>query len=367
MRTAFALLIGLHGAIHLIGFAKAFGFGGASTPAAITRPLGLLWLLAAVSYVAAAAMLYAWPDRWWVAAALALVASQAAIASDWSDAKWGTIVNAVALVPIAVALVDLRGSSLSSTYRREVERALARSGTASSELVTEAELEKLPAPLRNYVRRSGAVGRPHVRNIRVRWHGQMRNGIDAPWMAARIEQIETFDEPTRLFYMEASRYGVPFQGLHEYIGDSATMRVRVASLFEVVNARGSEMNRSETVTLFNDMCLLAPATLLDANATWRVLDDHKVRGTFTNAGNTISAELSFDAQGDLVLFVSNDRDQSADGKTYRNLPWSTPVTAYRDFGAARVAAKGEAVWHEPSGPFVYGRFEIESLEANVAR
>lgn len=366
MRTAFALLIGLHGAIHLIGFAKAFGFG-AEQPGSTFRPVGLLWLLAAVSYLAAAVMLSAWPERWWVMGVLALVASQAAIFGDWSDAKWGTTVNVVALIPIAVALVDLRGSSLSSTYRREVAHALTRSGGASSEVVTEADLAKLPAPLQIYVRRSGAVGRPHVRNIRVRWHGQMRNGIDAPWMAARIEQIETFDEPTRLFYMEASRYGVPFQGLHAYIGDSATMRVRVGSLLEVVNARGPEMNRSETVTLFNDMCLLAPATLVDANATWRALDDHKVQGTFTNAGNTIGAELSFDAQGDLVLFVSNDRDQSADGTTYRNLPWSTPVSDYRDFGPARVAAKGEAVWHEPSGPFVYARFEIESLEMNVAR
>lgn len=101
-------------------------------------------------------------------------------------------------------------------------------------------------------------------------------------------------------------------------------------------------------------------------ATWRELDDHRVRGTFTNAGNTISAELSFDAQGDLVLFVSNDRDQSADGKTFKNLPWSTPVADYRDFGVARIAAKGEAAWHEPSGPFVYARLEIASVEVNVS-
>ncbi len=64
-------------------------------------------------------------------------------------------------------------------------------------------------------------------------------------------------------------------------------------------------------------------------------------------------------------FVSHDRSQSADGKTYRPLPWSTPVRDYRDFAGIRVAAYGEAVWTEPAGEFVYARFELESIEYNV--
>ncbi|HLK38255.1 MAG TPA: DUF6544 family protein [Polyangiaceae bacterium] len=71
---------------------------------------------------------------------------------------------------------------------------------------------------------------------------------------------------------------------------------------EVVDASGSEMTRSETVTLFNDLCLLAPASLLSKSITWESLDEPRVRGSFTNAGNTVRAELSFDAAGDLVCF-----------------------------------------------------------------
>ncbi|HSO32687.1 MAG TPA: DUF6544 family protein, partial [Labilithrix sp.] len=132
-------------------------------------------------------------------------------------------------------------------------------------------------------------------------------------------------------------------------------------------ARGPEMNQSETVTLFNDLCLLAPAALVDARVTWEPIDARSVRGTFTNAGQTIRAVLAFDAQGDLADFVSSDRFLSGDGTKYESFPWSTPIRDYRDFGGRRVASRGETVWKQPAGDFVYGRFELEEIEYNVGQ
>jgi hypothetical protein len=145
----------------------------------------------------------------------------------------------------------------------------------------------------------------------------------------------------------------------------ATIQVEVASLLSVVDARGPEMNQSETVTLFNDMCVLAPATLIEPNVAFREIDAGTVQGTFTNAGNTVSAVLSFNDAGELVNFVSDDRYLSSDGKTYTKHRWSTPIRNYRAFAAARLASRGEASWSLPSGEFVYARIEIEGVEYNV--
>ena len=273
------------------------------------------------------------------------------------------VANVVILVPIALALLDQRSSSFRSTYDREVARGLAR--PAARAPVTEADLAKLPPLVQTYLRRAGVVGKPRVHDVRVRWRAQMKPARDAGWMDARVEQTSFFDVPTRLFLMDATRYGVPFQAFHRYIGPTATMQVRVASFFTVVDARGPQMNQSETVTMWNDMCVLAPATLVDADARWQTLDEGTVRSWFRNQGHTIAADLTFDADGDLVGFVSNDRFESADGKTYESYPWSTPLSDYRDFGGVRVAARGEAVWKEPAGDFVYGRFVIEEIAYNA--
>jgi hypothetical protein len=284
--------------------------------------------------------------------------------------KWpwalAVLLAGVVLVPVTLRLLDRRPASLPSLYAAEVEQhdaEVARS--APPPPVTEAELAPLPPLVQTYLRRAGVVGKPHVRSFHAVFDAQMRRAPDAGWMPAAVDQHNFFGgpAPARLFFTRATQWGIPFVVLHRYTGDAATMQVRIAGLFEIVNARGPEMTQAETVTLFNDICFLAPAVLVDVPVRWQTLGDRQVKGTYTNAGKTISAVLSFDGAGDLVGFVSEDRYQS-DGKTYKRLPWSTPLRGYRDFGGVRLASEGDAIWREPAGEWVYGRFVLKRITYN---
>jgi hypothetical protein len=125
------------------------------------------------------------------------------------------------------------------------------------------------------------------------------------------------------------------------------------------------MNRGETVTMFNDMCLLAPASLIDNNIKWENIDSLTVKGTFTNQGNTISALLYFNEKGQLINFISDDRYLSSDGKTYKNYRWSTPVMEYKEINGRHLMHYGEAVWDTPEGQFCYGKFNLKETEYNL--
>lgn len=57
---------------------------------------------------------------------------------------------------------------------------------------------------------------------------------------------------------------MPVDGFHRFIGDAATCRVPVLSLFHVTDAKAPEVKRSETATRFNELRLLAPARRLAA-------------------------------------------------------------------------------------------------------
>lgn len=365
MKVLFIVLLVVHGLIHLLGFAKGLGLAEVGQLQEPIGPLmGVVWLLAAVAFLLSAALLVFAPEVWWMAAVPAVVLSQIAIVTSWSDAKFGTAANLIVLVPLLVTMLDMRSSSLRSRYRHDVAQLpRARYGRE----ITEADLAPLPEPVQKYLRRVGVVGLPHVHDVVVRWTGHMRNGIHAPWMKITAEQHSVFGpSPTRLFFIEGSTYGLPFDGYHHYIGPHAVMEIRAAGLFPVADARGPKMDQSETVTLFNDMCLLAPATLVDAKIEWHPIDDRRVDATFRNAGQTIHAELYFDDQGDLVDFASNNRFMSSDGKTYLSYRWRTPVRDYRDFDGYRLARSGEAIWSTPEGDFVYGRFDVEEVHYNVA-
>jgi hypothetical protein len=183
-------------------------------------------------------------------------------------------------------------------------------------------------------------------------------------MSAR--QVSFADPPARHFLIQAKRMGVPFSAYHRYVGSEATFRVKVASLVTVVDAKGPEMTQGETVTLLNDMCLLAPGTLVDPALRWEELGSRETRVTFTNAGHTISATLHFDEEGAMRDFVSDDRLSTVDGKTYQLMRWTTPVYEWREVNGVMLPVNAEAMWHTDDGETIpYARFEHVEAEYNV--
>lgn len=362
MRWIVAAILTAHGLIHLMGFAKAFGY--AELPQPISHVMGVAWFAAGLLVVASAVMIVSWPRSFWLVGAVALVVSQAVILSASSDARAGTVVNALFLLAVTQWWFCHGPRSFRAQFERDVVAGLAR--PLEAHVVTEVDLASLPEPVQRYLRATGVVGQPQLRNYRLRFRGRIRSGPDARWMPFEAEQQSFADQPTRLFLMHARMFAVPVEVFHRLASGEATMQVKIAGAIPMVDARGDVMDRSEAVTLFNDMCLLAPATLLEPAISWEPVDAQTVRARFTNGGQTISATLLFGDDGLLTNFISDDRSRSSpDGKSFTRLRFSTPVRDYRDFGPVRLAAHGEARWTLPEGEFTYGEFDLQCVTYNV--
>ncbi|MBK9550022.1 MAG: hypothetical protein IPO52_13195 [Gemmatimonadetes bacterium] len=161
-------------------------------------------------------------------------------------------------------------------------------------------------------------------------------------------------------------FGIPFQAFHRLVDGAATMQVRVATLKTVVDAKGAVMDESETVTLFNDMAIMAPGALVSKQIAWEGVDELTVRAAFTHGTWTIHATLIFNENGELVDFLSDDRAaSSADGTTFTRMRWSTPVRNYGQYGAVRLAGYGEGHWHAAEGEYAYLEFELDRVDYNV--
>jgi hypothetical protein len=365
MRWMVAAFLAVHGLIHVMGFAKAFGYAALpKLTQPISREMGLVWLAAALLMALTAIMMVAWPRTWWIAGAVALALSQAVIVSAWRDAWAGSLANVVLLIAVAHGWLTEGPGSFRAQFERDATAGL--SHARETHLVTDTDLADLPDPVRRYLRAAGVVGQPRVWSYRLRFSGRIRSAPDARWMPFEAEQQSFADPPARLFLMRARMFGLPVEAFHRLIDGRATMQVKMAGAVPIVDARGDVMDRSEAVTLFNDMCLLAPGTLLDRRITWEPVDAQTVRARFTNGGHTVSATVLFEADGLLANFISDDRSRSSpDGKVFTRLRFSTPVRGYRDFGATRLAAHGEARWRLPAGEFTYGEFDLEEIAYNA--
>ncbi|WP_421795049.1 DUF6544 family protein [Haliscomenobacter sp.] len=265
------------------------------------------------------------------------------------------------LVLLVIIVVGLIFIHFEQEFHRDVHLALQQNKAQTGDLLLEKDLEHLPPPVQRYLRFVGVVNQPKVKNIRIVFKGQMRDkGKD--WFPFTSEQYNGFEKYTRLFFMKGKMFGLTVPGYHAYQNKNASMRIKLFGLFPIVSVQGNELFKAETVTIFNDMCLLAPATLIDSRIRWETIDDTTARASFTNEGVSIQATLYFNARGQLVNFVSDDRYAVSDMKRYR---FSTPITDYKNFNGINVISFGEAVWHYPDGEFVYGKFELQEIVYNV--
>jgi len=276
-----------------------------------------------------------------------------------------TIKKSIFIAVLVFSISLSYSQTMKKTYENEVKIGLNRTKLTKPEILTEADIQHLPEVVQKYLRYVGVIGKEKVINFRLEFEGGIRSNPGDDWMKLSSVQYNFFDKPTRIFYIKARKMGIPAVGIHLYKNETAIMHIKLAGLFTVADAKGPEMNQGETVTVFNDMCFMAPATLIDKNIKWEPIDSLSVKAHFTNGSITISATLFFNETGELINFSSNDRYETKDGKTYKNYPWITPVVGgYVEVNGYRLPKGAKVIYIHPEGEFCYGEFFLKNVEYN---
>ena len=358
MRTAFAFLILIHGLIHVMGFAKAFQLAKIDKLSqSISKPMGMVWLLSVLLFLTVIVLFFLKKDWWSIIAIVAVIISQLLIIIYWKDAKFGTIANIMIVIP---AIISLAAYNFENSYEDDVENAL-KTSNYTDEIITLQDINALPPIIQKYLNYVGVLGKPKVNNMKITFEGTMRDK-GKEWFAFTSEQYNFLDPRKRLFFMKAKVKGLSTYGYHVYDRVGASILIKLLSIYPVVNLEGDELYPTETVTYFNDLCLFAPSTLIDKRIHWETRDSLSIKATFTNNKTSISAILYFNEEGQLVNFTSNDRYSISEMKTF---PFYTPVKKYKNIHGYNLPTYGEATWRYPDGEFVYGKFNLKSIEYNI--
>tara|TARA_R110002050_G_scaffold286468_3_gene436940 strand:- start:24302 stop:25393 length:1092 start_codon:yes stop_codon:yes gene_type:complete len=360
MKIGITLVLFIYGVIHFMGFAKAYNVGQlAQFSKEISKPLGILWLCAGLIFILIALLYFLNNQIWTALAIIAVVLSQILIFISWNDAKYVTIANLIVLV---AAIIGFGNQHFEDTYRKDVLSAL-KMDKMASDIVTEKDLEVVPPLVQNYLRYVGVIGKPKIYNVRLAFHGEMRDK-GKYWFKFTSDQFNFFYKPTRLFFMKAKVMGFPTIGYHRYQVQGAEMTIKLLSVLSIVHIKNKELFATETVTYFNDLCLFAPAALINKQIQWVTLNELSVKASFKAHGNNISAILYFNELGQLINFTSNDRYSVVEMKTF---PFSTPIRNYKIINGLHLPTYGEAIWNYPEGDFMYGKFHLKSVEYNVSK
>lgn len=276
----------------------------------------------------------------------------------WHELRYFTIVNLIILGGITVRYARI---CFFSICQNDVKSGLHQNAYFGNADLTEADIVNLPELIKKYLHFTGSFGKPKVNNFKVEFTGKIRKNEQTEWMPFTAEQYSFMEIPTRLFFMKAVMKGLPVAGYHCFKNGTAVMDIRLFSLFKVQYQDGPEMDLSETVTFFNDMCCLAPATLIDKRITWLEVNGNQVKASFTNNHITVSAWLHFNDEGALINFISEERYSADAGK---RLPWATPLKNYRQINGYNLVSNAEAIYSYPDRDLCYGTFTVTGVTYN---
>jgi hypothetical protein len=360
MKTFTTVLILLHGAIHLMGAARAFDFIQAEG-AAVSRMQGVVWLMAFIMFAAAGAGYLAERSYWPVPALAGVIVSVIMIAGVWSEAKWGMIPNIFILL---TAFAGLSSCSMNRMIARETDLLRERGAVASPRVIKSEDMDSLPAPVARWLNKSGIVGREEIFNAECRQQALMKMKPDQKdWYEATAYQLSTSVNPGFIWTVNMNMSPlVKVRGRDKYISGKGGMKIRINNLFNVVNETGDKLDQS-TLQRFLGELVWMPTLALSPHIRWESIDAYSARATMDYMGVSGSGTFYFNEEGDFTKFEAlRYNGNKPDSKQY---PWIITVDAYEVFDGIKVPSKMEATWVFDDGAWTWLKLRVVSVRYNI--
>ena len=359
MKIFFVFITAIHGAIHLMGFAKAFNYAEIKElTCPISRPAGSLWLACALLFIAAAFLMAAEHRYWWIAAAAGVFISQPLIISCFKDAKFGTIPN---LIILAAAVTAYGVWNFDGHSRRELELLL-NSARPEKIKISAESVAGLPLPIRKWIERSNITDKEISSVVYLSQRGELRTAPDGKWMPAAARQWIVSDKPGFLWKarIEAAPL-VHISGCDKYYDGRGRMLIKLMSLFKIADSSGKQIDQG-TLLRYMGESVWAPASLLNGLVKFEQIDDRRVRAVMNYGGVEADGVYEFDGSGDFISFAAKRYYDRSEGATLEDWLVTADSDGYREFGGIRVPAKLSVTWKLKSGDFTWYRLEIDRIE-----
>jgi hypothetical protein len=357
MKASFALLVGLHGLIHLMGFLKAFGWGKfPMLTEQFSRIHGLFWLLTTLLFLLTLTLYLLGQTTWpWIALG-AVTLSQVLVIISWPDAKHGTWANAVILLVAVVAMAENQfNQRLKAEVSELFELQKAMEGTYAAAQVS----ENRPPVVEQWLSRSGVTDFPEIRTVYLRQRGEMRTKPDGKWMPFTAEQWFSVKHPGFVWKTRVDMAGPVFlTGRDKYISGEGAMDISLLSLIPVAKATGDpKIDQASGIRYLAEICWF-PVAAREPYVVWERMGERSAKATFRSKPE-ITGLFNFDGDGDMVSFEAERYRGSGEEATLET--WTVKNTSHAEFNGLRIPDQSQVYWATADGEFHWLTLEITKI------
>lgn len=359
MRIVFMVILGIHALIHFFGFFKAFEiaqFDALTKP--VSKAMGLAWLLSGSLLILSLILFAMKTQYWWAVALIGVLFSQILIFLFWKDARFGTMLNILILIPAIIAYFNYSFQSQISKERTEM---LESANSASSAILSDSDLAELPPPVRKWLMNSGAVGKPVTQTVYLEQdlEMQMKQG-DEKWNKARADQYFTTDPPAFNWSVKMEMNPIiPVTGRDKFEDGKGEMLIKLFSVFPVANAKDSPNIDEATLQRYLAEIVWFPSAATSTYITWERIDEFSARATMDYKGSQGSGVFLFDEEGNFQKFTAMRFKDASDEE---KLEWVVEANKIQELNGIKVPVQCEAKWKMDGEYWTWLKLKITGID-----
>ena len=253
-------------------------------------------------------------------------------------------------------------SALQEVFLDEINEELNKGIHAGSSLFTEDDIEHLPFPVKEYIRRGGYIGKSKMTNARVVWKEVFfRRGPKDKWLPLECYQFNSSIGPARIVYMKSMLAGfLPFEGRDKFQNGRGNMLIKLLKYFTVANDSGPEMDRSALLTLLAET-LIIPAQALRNYIEWFPVDNHSAKAVIKWGDIEASGIFEFNDDFEFTRFFTHERYQSLGNNEYKQIDWAGVTEGFTVKNGIKFPARFKGVWYQDGEAFEYFKGTIDNI------
>ncbi|MCJ7757943.1 MAG: hypothetical protein MUP24_07315, partial [Gillisia sp.] len=204
MKTAFLIILFLHGIIHILGFVKSYHL--AEVPQLsldIPKSLGNIWLFCSILLLAIF-ILMIFNKPWWPFFAIAaVILSQTLIVLYWQDTKYGTILN---IIILSVSIPATGKFQFDNMVQKEAKELLSNISEKNAEKINKDDLAHLPEIVQKWMENSGVEGKQKIVSVRLKQKGELKTKPEGKWMPFTAEQYFDVENPAFVWVTDVTAF-----------------------------------------------------------------------------------------------------------------------------------------------------------------
>lgn len=253
--------------------------------------------------------------------------------------------------------------SFKQKIKEETLLVLGNASAQKSELLTEKEIIHLPAPIQNWLKVSGAVGKEKARIVALKQSFLMKlKPEQKKWKQAITQQFFNAENPAFIWTVRMKM--APFVsvlGRDKFMDGKGEMQMMLNGLFNLGKETGEKMDEG-TLQRYLGETVWFPSGMVSPHISWEELNAHSARATMNYKGTTGSGTFYFTKEGLFEKFIAmRFYGNASDARRYE---WIITAQKHAEFNGIKIPSKMEATWMLESGPWTWLKLEIAEVDYN---